>query len=52
VIDENALEQIFNAEFDNYSQAISAYNALENVTRSEPKINTLLISTSDMGQLS
>ncbi|OCH68987.1 RelA/SpoT domain-containing protein [Vibrio splendidus] len=52
VIDENALEQIFNAEFDNYSQAISAYNALENATRSEPKINTLLISTSDIGQLS
>ena len=52
MIDENSLEQIFSDEFENYSQAISVYNAAEKMTRSQPGINTLLISTKNMGQLS
>lgn len=52
VIDENSLEQIFSAEFENYSKAISVYNAAEKMTRSQTGINTLLISTKNMEQLS
>lgn len=53
VIDEDSLEQIFTKKgFANDSQAVSTYSAVERVTRSHPKINTLLISTKDMGQLS
>lgn len=52
IIDENSLVQIFSDEFENYSQAISVYNAAEKMTRSQPSINTLLISTKNMGQLS
>jgi ppGpp synthetase/RelA/SpoT-type nucleotidyltranferase len=52
MIDENSLELIFSDEFDNYSQAISVYNAAEKMTRSQSGINTLLISTKNMGQLS
>jgi len=52
IIDENSLKQIFSDEFDNYSQAISVYNAAEKVTRSQAGINTLLISTKNMEQLS
>ncbi|MFH4608185.1 RelA/SpoT domain-containing protein [Vibrio alginolyticus] len=52
VIDEASLKLIFSAEFKNYSQAISVYNAAEKMTRSHARLNTLLISTKDMGQLS
>ena len=52
VIDEASLELIFSEEFENYNQAISVYNAAEKMTRSHARINTLLISTKNMGQLS
>lgn len=43
---------IFSEEFENYTQAISVYNAAEKMTRSHARLNTLLISTKNMGQLS
>jgi len=52
VIDETSLEMIFSEEFENYTQAISVYNAAEKMTRSHARLNTLLISTKNMGQLS
>lgn len=56
VINETSRELIFSEEFENYSQAISVYNAAEKVTRSysraTSRLNTLLISTKNMGQLS
>ncbi|OOF33548.1 nucleotidyltransferase family protein [Salinivibrio costicola] len=52
VIDEASLELIFSEEFANYNRAISVYNAAEKMTRSHARLNTLLISTKNMGQLS
>ncbi|MEZ8085695.1 hypothetical protein [Vibrio sp. 1S139] len=52
MINENSLELIFSEEFDNYSKAISVYNAAEKMTHSHSGINILLISTKNMGQLS
>ncbi|WP_254068217.1 hypothetical protein [Vibrio aestuarianus] len=56
VINETSRELIFSEEFESYSQAISVYNAAEKVTRSysrsTSRLNTLLISTENMGQLS
>ncbi|MDF4269318.1 RelA/SpoT domain-containing protein [Vibrio parahaemolyticus] len=52
IIDEDSLELRLSEEFEKYSQAISVYNAAEKVTRSNSRLNTLLVSTKNMGQLS
>lgn len=52
VIDEESLKLLYSEEFESYGQAISVYNAAEKMTRSHSKLNTLLISTKNMGQLS
>lgn len=52
IINETSLEMIFSAEFEDYTPAISMYNTAEKMAHSYEGLNTLLISTKNMGQLS
>ena len=53
LIDEDFLKLVHIKKFESDTQAVAAYNAAEMVTtQSDRKINTVLVSTEDMGQLS
>ena len=51
IVDEQKQHLLISQKFENRAQAISVYNEAENITRSADGINTLLVSTKDMGQL-